>query len=133
MKILRILSLMIVSLLVFSSTNAAIAEELKFDFKWIGWKDECAEKSPVFKIISAPAGTTRIVFKMTDLDVPSYSHGGGGVKYSGKDIPRGAFKYKGPCPPDGVHKYEWKAVAYDKKNGKELGSAKVMKPFPPKK
>ncbi len=108
------------------------AAELKFDFQWVGWKDKCTPKSPEFKITSAPGGTEKIRFKMVDLNVPSYSHGGGKVKYSGKDIPRGAFKYKGPCPPRGTHKYEWTAIAYDK-NGKELGRAKVMKPFPPKK
>jgi hypothetical protein len=134
MKILRILSPMIVFLFVFSITNTAIAEELKFDFKWIEWKDRCSMTSPEFKIISAPKGTTRITFNMTDLDRLSNSHGGGGVKYSGKDIPRGAIKtsYKGPCPSGAVHSYEWKAIAYDA-NKKELGKAIVMKKFPPKK
>ncbi len=117
------------------STSTAQAAELKFDFQWVGWKDKCSGKSPEFKIISVPEGTTRITFKLTDLDVPGWSHGGGAVSYSGKDIPRGALKgsYNGPCPPSGTHKYEWTATAYDKKGGNELGKAKVMKPFPPKK
>ena len=106
------------------------AADLKFDFKWVGWKDKCTTKSPAFKIISAPEGTKKISFRMVDLNVPSYSHGGGKAKYSGKDIPRGAFKYKGPCPPSGVHKYEWTAKALDA-DGNELGKAKVMHPFPP--
>lgn len=114
------------------STSTAQSEELKFDFTWVGWKDKCSSKSPEFKIISAPEGTIRIRFNMIDLNMTSFSHGGGKAKYTGKDIPRGAFKYMGPCPPGGAHKYEWTAKAYDA-NGNELGKAVVMKEFPPKK
>ncbi len=127
-KYLVCIPIILVVLLAFRSAQAA---ELKFDFKWVGWKDECATKSPEFKISSVPAGTGKISFKMVDLGYPSYPHGGGKVKYSGEDIPRGAFQYKGPCPPRGSHDYEWTAIAYDG-NGKELGRAKLTKPFPPK-
>ncbi len=117
---------------VFLGFQPAQAAELKFDFTWVGWKDKCSVKSPAFKILGAPEGTSNIHFKMKDLDYTSFSHGGGKAKYSGKDIPRGAFKYKGPCPPGGsVHKYEWTAIAQDDK-GNELGRAVVIKPYPPK-
>ena len=124
--------LLIASGFVFCLSTASVqSAELEFDLKWVGSKDRCTAESPAFKIISAPEGTTRIWFKMIDLDAHSYPHGKGTVKYSGKDIPRGAFKYRGPCPPVGSHRYLWIAVAYDKEGGKVLGKAEVMKPFPP--
>jgi len=104
------------------TVQPAHAADLKFDFTWVGWKDKCSPKSPEFKIISAPERTKKISFKMVDLNVTSYNHGGGSAHYAGKDIPRGAFKYKGPCPPRGSHKYEWTARALDG-DGKELGRA----------
>ena len=41
------------------------------------------------------------LFKLVDLDVKSYNHGGGWVEYKGQStIEPGAFKYKSPCPPN---------------------------------
>lgn len=85
--------------------------------------------NPSFKLSGVPAGTTKIKFRMTDRDVPSYNHGGGTVDYSGNNIAPGAFKYKSPCPPNGKHSYEWKATAQDAK-GKTLGTAKAKKNYP---
>jgi phosphatidylethanolamine-binding protein (PEBP) family uncharacterized protein len=85
--------------------------------------------SPVFKLKNLPEGTNKVVFKLKDLDVPQYNHGGGTVKLSsGGTMPGGVFKYKSPCPPDGPHTYEWTATA--KKGGKTLAKASASKVYP---
>ena len=127
-KVLRPIFVLACLILAIQSARAA---DLRFDFNWVGRQDKCATESPAFRIISAPEGTTTIDFNMVDLNVPAYHHGGGKAEYTGKDIPRGAFQYNGPCPPSGSHKYEWTAKAYDR-NGRELGRAKAMRPFPPR-
>lgn len=86
--------------------------------------------NPVFKLKGVPDGTVKLRFKMVDLQVPKYRHGGGKADYSGKNtIPAGAFRYKGPCPPNGAHTYEWRVDALNGK-GKVLGSAKASRKFP---
>ena len=73
-------------------------------------------QNPAFKLKDVPEGTQFIRFKMVDLDVPNYDHGGGVVKYTGQsEIAAGAFKYKSPCPPNGAHTYEWRATAQNAK------------------
>ena len=87
--------------------------------------------NPVFTIKGIPAGTDKLTFKLKDLDVPSYNHGGGTLKGSFKDatkIPAGSFKYKSPCPPSGKHTYEWTATA--KQGGKTLATAKSRRAYP---
>ncbi|MEL7254369.1 MAG: YbhB/YbcL family Raf kinase inhibitor-like protein [Pseudomonadota bacterium] len=87
--------------------------------------------NPAFVMKGVPAGTNKIVFKMKDLDVPGYNHGGGtvSVQMSGNGtIPAGAFKYKSPCPPNGTHTYQWTATA---KNGsKTLATATAQRKYP---
>ncbi len=85
--------------------------------------------SPTFVLKGVPKGTTTVTFRLKDLDVPSYNHGGGKVKMatSGK-VPSGVFKYKSPCPPSGRHTYEWTATA--KAGNKTLASAKARKTYP---
>ncbi|MCB1416357.1 MAG: hypothetical protein KDJ64_08075 [Nitratireductor sp.] len=86
--------------------------------------------NPAFKLSAVPDGTAKIRFKMKDLNVPSYNHGGGTVTYSGgSTIAPGAFNYKSPCPPNGAHNYQWTATALDAK-GKKLGEAKATKRYP---
>jgi hypothetical protein len=70
---------------------------------------------------------------MTDLDVPSYNHGGGKVDYTGKNtIEPGAFQYKSPCPPGGSHSYRWTAVAKAGSGffAKSLGKAEATRSYP---
>jgi phosphatidylethanolamine-binding protein (PEBP) family uncharacterized protein len=114
----------------------AAAGEFKFTFDWAGLK-LCTSglpnrvSNPAFKVSDLPAGTTYVQFKLTDLDVPGYNHGGGGVKMSGDGtVPVGVFKYKSPCPPNGSHLYEWTATAKTRKGGKTLGVAKAQRPYP---
>jgi phosphatidylethanolamine-binding protein (PEBP) family uncharacterized protein len=95
--------------------------------------DECASKSPAFTISNVPADTQSLVFRMTDLHVPSYNHGGGTVPYSGSGtIPAGAFFYKGPCPPNGTHDYEFTVTAVNAAGDTALARGKAVRPFPPK-
>lgn len=86
--------------------------------------------NPNFKLSGVPDGTEKIRFKMVDRNVPRYNHGGGTVKYTGKNtIAPGAFRYKSPCPPGGKHTYEWTATALGK-GGKKLATAKASKKYP---
>lgn len=68
--------------------------------------------SPPFVLRDVPEGTTEIRFRLVDLDVPQYNHGGGRVRVgqSGQ-LPADLFRYKSPCPPNGAHTYEWRAEA----------------------
>jgi phosphatidylethanolamine-binding protein (PEBP) family uncharacterized protein len=98
------------------------------------WKDShrCSSVSPAFKIASVPSGTKTLKFWMTDLQVTSFTHGGGSVEYKGSgDIPEGAFGYTGPCPPSGSHQYEFKVTAINAAGDTVLGRGTAMRPFPP--
>jgi phosphatidylethanolamine-binding protein (PEBP) family uncharacterized protein len=99
--------------------SGATAEEFSITFEW-GDIPLCTSgrpnivDNPRFTLSGVPEGTQYISFKMVDLDVPSYQHGGGGVDYTGQAvIEPGAFTYKSPCPPSGSHTYEWTAKAED--------------------
>jgi len=86
--------------------------------------------NPDFVLSDVPEGTQKIRFKMVDLNVPSYNHGGGTISYSGETkIASGAFRYKSPCPPDGSHTYLWSAVALDA-TGQALAIAKAKRQYP---
>lgn len=86
--------------------------------------------NPRFVLSNVPEGTVSIEFSMTDLNVPTYDHGGGTVRYNGQNvIEPGAFEYKSPCPPDGTHRYEWTATAKSNQ-GDTLGKAKAIKDYP---
>ena len=89
--------------------------------------------NPYFELTNVPNGTKWIEFKLTDLDVPSYNHGGGWMEYKGQNtIEPGIFKYKSPCPPNGKHNYQWTAFAKEKKGafGKTISKASASKFYP---
>jgi len=89
--------------------------------------------NPRFVLSNVPEGTKFIEFIMTDLDVPSYNHGGGTVEYTGNNIIEpGAFTYLSPCPPSGSHSYQWTATARKKTGmlGGSLGKAKATRKYP---
>ena len=70
--------------------------------------------SPIFTVGSIPPGTVKLGFRMKDLELPQFNHGGGVVAYSGQTtIPAGAFRYKGPCPQLKAHTYRWTVDAVD--------------------
>ena len=98
---------------------------LKANFQW-------CSGSPQFQIGDVPKGTAKLDLQMTDLDVPSYQHGGGKIAYSGqKSIDCGALNdtFRGPAPPSGSHTYEWTIKALDG-SGSVLGQTKIKRKFP---
>jgi phosphatidylethanolamine-binding protein (PEBP) family uncharacterized protein len=85
--------------------------------------------SPGFSVSGVPAGTTELEFRMTDLDAPRFTHGGGKVGFTGQQtIAPGAFNFIGPCPPS-KHRYEWTVTARDAA-GKSLGVTRAVKTYP---
>ena len=70
---------------------------------------------------------------MTDLDKPSFHHGGGTVGYRGQpEVPCGAFAsgFVGPAPPPGeIHTYEFTIKALGS-NGTVLATTTARKNFP---
>ena len=68
---------------------------------------------------------------MTDLNMPTFHHGGSTVAYTGNVVNRGAVTYTGPCPPQGErHTYRWTVQALDP-GGKVLGKGSAEAMFPP--
>jgi phosphatidylethanolamine-binding protein (PEBP) family uncharacterized protein len=85
--------------------------------------------SPAFSVTGVPAGTVTLEFRLVDLDVPEFNHGGGKVRYTGEArIAPGAFQFIGPCPPR-THRYEWTVTARDAAS-KPLGEIRVVKAYP---
>jgi len=108
--------------------NAAV---MNLEFSWVG-TTACSPRSPAFTVRNVPAGTTVLDFTMTDLNVPSFAHGGGRIAYAGNsNIPQGAFTYVGPCPPRETHNYQWTVTALSAA-GAVLGRAAAVRPFPPR-
>jgi len=113
--------------LILFSNGAALAMDVKFN--WGPTKDCFDTNSPPFEISNVPEGTKTLSFRMIDLQVPAYPHGGGTVSYEGSgSIPYGAFKYKGPCPPS-PHMYEFTVKALDA-SGTVLAASTAKRRFP---
>ncbi|WP_371229352.1 hypothetical protein [Roseovarius sp. 2305UL8-3] len=128
---MRLLPLSVAALMLSAGTVAA---EFSISFEW-GDIPSCTSGrpntvgSPAFVIKDLPAGTTSVQFRLKDLNVPNYKHGGGKVKVTGDGkMPFGVFKYKSPCPPSGAHTYQWTATA--KGGGKTLGKATAQRKYP---
>lgn len=108
------------------SLSASGALAFSASFRW-------CSGSPSFALSDVPAGTTTLQFAMTDLNVPSFHHGGGKVGYSGQTaVPCGAFSsgFIGPSPPPGqVHTYQFtvKALGQD---GAVLATTTARRKFP---
>ncbi len=89
--------------------------------------------SPNFALTDVPAGTVTLQFAMTDLDKPSFHHGGGTVGYRGQpEVPCGAFAtgFVGPSPPPGeVHTYQFTVKALGA-NGAVLATTTAWRKFP---
>ncbi|MDJ0824986.1 MAG: hypothetical protein QNJ16_05725 [Rhodobacter sp.] len=128
---MRVVSMGVLALLASAGVAAA---EFRIAFDW-GDIPLCTNGrpnkvgSPQFALAEVPPGTTRIDFKLKDLNAPRYNHGGGKVTWTGgNSIPFGAFSYKSPCPPGEVHTYEWTATA--RKGNKKLATAKARRQYP---
>ena len=89
--------------------------------------------SPSFALTDVPQGTAKLQFAMTDLNVPSFHHGGGTVAYSGQPaVSCGAFSsgFTGPSPPPGqVHTYQFSIEALGP-NGAVLATTTARRKFP---
>ncbi len=89
--------------------------------------------SPRFTLSDVPTGTAKLDFHMTDLNKPSFNHGGGTVDYRGQgEVPCGAFAkgFVGPSPPPGeVHTYEFAIKALGG-NGAPLATTTARRKFP---
>jgi hypothetical protein len=89
--------------------------------------------SPRFALADVPQATAKLDFQMTDLNKPSFHHGGGTVDYRGQpEVPCGAFArgFVGPSPPPGeVHTYEFTVKALGS-NGAALATTTARRKFP---
>jgi hypothetical protein len=86
--------------------------------------------SPQFVLTGVPAGTATVDFRLKDLNVPSYNHGGATLRMGGAGtVPFGTFTYRSPCPPGGVHTYEWRVTARDAA-GNALATATARRTYP---
>ncbi len=89
--------------------------------------------SSSFTLTDVPQATARLQFAMTDLNVPSFHHGGGTVAHSGQTtVPCGAFSsgFAGPSPPPGqVHTYQFSIKALGP-NGAVLATTTTRRKFP---
>lgn len=109
--------------------TASPAYSFGLSFEWGPTKKCFDSKSPPITLSKVPKGTAKIRFRMVDINVPDYPHGGGTVTYGGQtSLPYGAFRYKGPCPPS-PHTYQITAEALDAR-GKVLAKAAARKRFP---
>ncbi|PWW04213.1 hypothetical protein DFR52_101905 [Hoeflea marina] len=106
----------------------ATASAMSMSFSWGPTKKCLDTKSPPIVLSDVPSGTKTLKFKMVDLNYLSFNHGGGTVRYSGRnELPYGAFRYKGPCPPS-MHYYQMTVDAFDA-NGKKLATAKARQSY----
>ena len=89
--------------------------------------------SPRFTLSNVPQGTAKLDLRMTDLNKPSFHHGGGTVDYGGQgEVPCGAFAkgFVGPSPPPGeVHTYEFTVKALGA-NGAPLATTNARRKYP---
>jgi phosphatidylethanolamine-binding protein (PEBP) family uncharacterized protein len=89
-------------------------KQLSIDVNTAGIR--CTRVSPEIHVSGTPTGTVIYRFKLKDLDVPTWNHGGGDVKADPSGvIPAGAIHggYNGPCPPEGTHTYLFSVEALD--------------------
>lgn len=108
------------------SLSASSALAFSASFSW-------CSGSPRFTLTDVPQGTAKLDFHMTDLNKPSFHHGGGTVDYHGQgEVPCGAFAkgFVGPSPPPGeVHTYEFTVKALGA-NGAPLATTNARRKYP---
>ena len=75
-----------------NSASDSQKSSLSLHFSWAGIS-ACGSTSPAFEIDSVPADTKQLSFRMTDLNMPSFDHGGSTVAYTGNVVERGAVTY----------------------------------------
>lgn len=110
--------------------NSSVPTDGKFSISYFWRRDNMCRHgiSPNIKLYNVPDGTIVFTIKVIDLDMRSSDHGGGIVKYKGKNYIRsGALRnYRGPCPPAGVT-HEYSIVVYAiNANNKLVGKAEYI-------
>ncbi len=102
--------------------NPAIADEIKFDFFW-GNIPFCNSgkpfevKSPKFVFSSLPKDAKWVYFKIRNIGLSDFDHGGGWVELRGNStIEYGKFNYFSPCPKSGKEIFQWTAYFTTKKS-----------------
>ncbi len=109
--------------------DADSVAEIGLDFSWAETSGCFQPTSPAFTVSNVPDGTAYLRFTMTDLQAPSFNHGGGTVPYTGPTVRRGAFVYKGPCPPGAAHDYRWEVTALNRAKDTVLGRGSKTLPY----
>lgn len=128
MKMVKTLALSAVVATFAAASWPSAAVAFSISVSWRGTAKCFDSQSPIIRLSRVPKSTKSIRFHMTDLDAPSYPHGGGTVAYHGqRRLAKGAFSYKGPCPP-APHRYRWTAQALDA-SGKVVGRAQTTLRF----
>lgn len=130
MKYFIIIAVSIVLIGCQTTNQAANIAKLEVAFSWAGTK-ACSTVPPAFSVSNVPKGTTALKFRMTDLDVPSFNHGGGTIHMGTAEIPAGSFSYTGPCPPSGSHKYEFEVTAINEHEDLIVARGAAVRSFPP--
>ena len=72
--------------LLIGTCNVSQAGDFKIEFSWEGHKlcNTCRPNlvsNPIFKVSGLPKGTAGIDFRLKDLNVPSFNHGGGWIDF----------------------------------------------------
>jgi phosphatidylethanolamine-binding protein (PEBP) family uncharacterized protein len=105
------------------------ASAMDISFEWGPTKKCFDPKSPPISLSDVPKDTKKLRFKMVDLNMIGFNHGGATLAYAGKNkFGYGAFRYQGPCPPQ-PHTYRISVDALDGA-GKVLAKANASKRFP---
>jgi hypothetical protein len=125
---------LLLSAILFGAAMPAAAQDFSIAFEW-GDIPLCTSgqpntvDNPEFVVTGLPSGTETVEFRLVDLNVPQYNHGGATLRMSGDGrVPSGVFTYKSPCPPGGRHTYEWRAKA--RAGGAVLGEARARRVYP---
>jgi len=105
---------------------AANFARLQVDYNWTS-ANRCSFFSQEIKVSGIPPGTRQLNVTLTDLNFPSFNHGGGTVKYEGSNLIRAsALQYfYGPCPPTCCNTYSIKVNAIDE-FGSIVGSGEMI-------
>ena len=106
--------------------------QIGVDFEW-QQIDKGAQDNPEIRLTNVPAGTTRFLVSLVDLNLKGFDHGSGFADNDGSGIiARGAVKgsYNGPDPPfpSVKHTYEITVKAYDT-DGKVIGIGRNARKF----
>ena len=124
----RVLAYLAASAVVVLTLSLSVSSAFAFStsFTW-------CSGSPRFTLSDVPQGTAKLDLRVTDLNKPSFHHGGGTVDYHGQgEVPCGAFAkgFVGPSPPPGeVHTYEFTVKALGA-NGAPLATTNARRKYP---